>query len=196
MYYRLNLCDFYLSNNRNKLIFKILKSQQVMKAQKLWIVSLIMIMFFSIDLSAQRQGRGMNQPRGVCMDLPDLTEQQEEQINALRIKQIEKSNLHRAKMDELRTKKRSLGLENNPNMNAINSIIDEMSAEQTQHMKDVEQHRQNIRKLLTDEQRVVFDSRPARGPRGGGKGRPGFNPDCPRGNGQGYGPGQGRGRRQ
>jgi Spy/CpxP family protein refolding chaperone len=155
-----------------------------------------MIMFISIDLSAQRPGRGMNQQRGICQNLPDLTEKQQEEIKDLRLQMQEKSTSHRAKMDELRAKKRSLSLEENPNMNAINSVIDEMSAKQTQHIKDVEQHRQDIRKLLTDEQRVVFDSRPRRGPRGGGKGRPGLNPDCPRGNGQGYGPGQGRSRRQ
>lgn len=165
-----------------------------MKAQKLWIVSLVMIMFISIDLSAQRPGRGMNQQRGICQNIPDLTEKQQEQINDLRLQMQEKSNNHRAKMDELRAKKRSLSLESNPNMNAINSVIDEMSAKQTQHLKDIEQHRQDIRKILTDEQRVIFDSRPPRGPRSGGKRRPGLNPDCPRSNGTGYIPGQGRGR--
>jgi len=69
-------------------------------------------------------------------------------------------------------------------MNAVNKAIDEMGATRTKMMKEREAHRQSVRQILTDEQKVYFDSRRGRG-FNGGKGK---------GNGRGMGMrGQGRG---
>lgn len=71
-------------------------------------------------------------------------------------------------------------------MNAINKSIDEMGANRTKMMKKREAHRQAIREILTDDQKVYFDSRRGRGSRGG-NGQNGMGRDGQGRNGQGRG---------
>ncbi len=127
-----------------------------MKAQKYLI--LIFALFFSLQISAQRNNRGAQQSN--CINLPELTQEQENKISELRAERLQESIEHRAKMDELRAQKRSLSIAENADMNKINGIIDQMTSLRADHLKSLEQHRQSVRKILTPEQRAVFDSRP------------------------------------
>jgi len=104
------------------------------------------------------------EPRQECV-VENLTPEQEAKIQQLRSAQLERSLKHRAQMDELRARKRSLMLEKNPDMNAVNAVVDQMTAMRGDMMKEAIKHRQEIRNLLTDEQRVQFDARAPRGPR-------------------------------
>ncbi len=116
----------------------------------------LFVLFVSFESFGQRGMRG-NQ-YGECI-LPDLTEEQQTQIEALRTERIAATTQHRAEMNELRARKRSLTLAENPNMNEINAIIDQMAQKRATQLKALEEHRQEVRNLLTPEQRVIFDSR-------------------------------------
>lgn len=159
-----------------------------MKTKNLIFIAAIFIMFVSVESFGQRGMRG-NQEGAQCV-LPDLTEEQETKINALRTERIASSTQHQAEMNELRARKRSLTLADNPDMNEVNSIIDQMADKRAQQMKARVQHRQEVRELLTPEQRVIFDSqsgqRRAFGQREGyrnseGRGQGRFNDDSRRG---------------
>jgi Spy/CpxP family protein refolding chaperone len=63
-------------------------------------------------------------------------------------------------MEELRAKEHTLATSEKPDMKAINANIDEMTKVQNQLMKAMASHRQDIRSLLTEEQKIRFDSRP------------------------------------
>ncbi len=120
------------------------------------------------------------QPREACLDIDNLTVEQQTQIKALRTAQLEDRLKQRSQMDELRARKRSLMLEKNPDMNAVNALVDQMTALRGEMTKAAIQHRQEIRNLLTDEQRVAFDNCTTRGPRQ--QARPGnFSRPGPRG---------------
>ena len=54
---------------------------------------------------------------------------------------------------------KTLSTVDNPDMNAINSTIDEIASLKAQIMKLKMANRQEIRKLLTDKQRVIFDTK-------------------------------------
>ncbi|MFP4690702.1 MAG: Spy/CpxP family protein refolding chaperone [Bacteroidales bacterium] len=95
----------------------------------------------------------------VCQMIPDLTEEQEEQIRSLRLDQLERNTEHRNAMDELRARRRSLMTESDPDMSAVNNVIDEMTALRNAQMKENVNHHLAVRELLTEEQRVIFDSR-------------------------------------
>ncbi len=153
---------------------------------KVFITSLMaLILLFSADAFGQRGRRApdvrpqqrfserpaeqlteRNQYADVCQMIPDLTEEQEAQIKSLRLEQLERNTQHRSAMDEKRARKRSLMTEADPDMSAVNNVIDDMTALRNTQMKENVNHRQAVRELLTEEQRVIFDSRTGRMNRG------------------------------
>ena len=161
-----------------------MKTQRVKKATILVLTALLLT---TTNLYAQRgrnvagQDKGMNQ-QGICQRIPDLTDEQVANIETLRVKHLKDMNVFRNNMNELRAKKHTLMSSDNSTMNEINSVIDQMTTLQNKMMKERAGHRQDVRNLLTDNQKVYFDSRPMRGGRSG-KGM----------RGDGYGKGAGRG---
>jgi Spy/CpxP family protein refolding chaperone len=127
-----------------------------MRTKNLIIIALVVIFAANAEAFGQR-GSGN---KGAC-NQPDLTQDQQEKIQSLQIKQLNASNQHRAKMDELRSRKQSLSIADNPNMNEINKVIDEMEKQRAEHLKANAAHRQSIREILTTDQRAIFDSRNA-----------------------------------
>ncbi len=126
-----------------------------MKTIKVSLIALVILLATNVNVFSQR---GNQNNRRACV-LPDLTEQQETKLSELRTRQLEESNQHRATMDELRAKKQTLSISENPNINEINRIIDQMESLRADHLKKTEAHRQAVRSVLTPEQRTEFDSR-------------------------------------
>lgn len=151
-----------------------------MKTKAFVTVFLVFIMLFSIDAFGQRGRRVpdvrpqqraaqvgedvVRQQRMLTAEciIPELTEEQQSQIKALRIKQLEAATQHRNQMDELRAKKRTMMTQATPDQRDLERTIDQMTSLQNAQMKENIQHRQAIRNLLTEEQRVIFDSRTMR----------------------------------
>jgi len=110
---------------------------------------------------AQAEKKGFNNPEGrmhgVC-NLPDMTEDQKNKIHALKIAHTKEITPLKNELAEKRARKRSLSTVDKPDMAAINKVIDEMSAIRGEMMKKKAAHFQEIRKVLNDEQRVVFDA--------------------------------------
>lgn len=160
---------------------------QMMK--KVSVLAIALLMIAGTNLYAQRgrnysgQDKGLNRNQS-CQMIPDLTEDQQTQINTLRVANMKQMNVFRNQMNELRAKKQTLMTSDNANMKEMNSVIDQITAVKNQKMKASAKHRLDVRNLLTDEQKVYFDSRPMRG-QGHGKGM---------GNGDGYGRRDGSGR--
>lgn len=171
--------------------------------KKTTVLVLAILMIASTNIFAQRgrnfDDRGQGFGRfDFCERIPDLTEDQEQKIEALRVVHLKEMTSFRNQMDELRAKKRTLITSDNSNMNEINSVIDQMTDVHNKMMKASAIHRQDVRNLLTDDQKVYFDAMPRHG-RGHGRGmgragRGNRNFDgYGRGQGQGYGQGTGRG---
>ena len=164
-----------------------------MKARIVLSLSVLLMFGMAMETMAQRgqrgnRGGGERNPQMVCQNIPDLTEEQQSQIQSLRTTQLQRSVEHKAAMGELRAKKRSLMIAENANMNEVDGVIDQMSVLRSEHQKAAAAHRQSVRSVLTAEQRVYFDSRAGqrgqrvqgnRQGRGQGQGRPAAN--CPMG---------------
>ena len=116
----------------------------------------------------QKQGQGMNQ-MGFCQMIPDLTEDQENKIEALRLEQMKASTAFRNQKNELMAKKQTLMASDNSDLKEINAVIDQMTDIHNKMMKASAKHHQDVRNLLTDEQKVIFDSKSMHG-HGHGKG--------------------------
>ena len=68
---------------------------------------------------------------------------------------------------EKRVKLQSLRTEDKVDMDEINDLIEEAGKIRIDLAKKREAHRQEVRSLLTDSQRIVFDNHQGRGNRGG-----------------------------
>jgi Spy/CpxP family protein refolding chaperone len=124
-----------------------------MKAMKMksWAI-LILLLIGSAAMYGQKD-MGMHQ------NLPGLTEDQKTQIEKLRVVHMKEMQTAKNLVAENRARYQTLMTADKPDISAINKNIDEYSALQADMMKKQAAHRQEIRKLLNDEQRLIFDSR-------------------------------------
>lgn len=99
------------------------------------------------------KGRGEH-----MMMIPDLTPEQAEQMKSMRVEHLKEMQSLRNQMAEKKARLRTLSTADKVNMTEINKVIDDIGKMQTQMMKMKEQHRQDVRKMLTDDQRIFFDS--------------------------------------
>jgi len=90
--------------------------------------------------------------------IPDLTKQQEEQMKQIHLDAQKFSlplkneiKVKEAQLNALRTAE-------NPDMAAINKLVEEIGAISVKLAKEHEANHQKIRKLLTESQRIFFDS--------------------------------------
>lgn len=132
-------------------------------------IALLVAAILIITGSAIAQTPGMEKERGErpCMRegqgehmmmIPDLTDQQRDQIKTLRVEHMKVMQPLRNQMAEKKARLNTLTTAEKVNMNEINKVIDDIGKMQTQMMKLKEQHHQDVRKLLTDDQRLFFDS--------------------------------------
>lgn len=162
-----------------------------MKTQKIKMMGVLLLaLIFSVNAYTYAQGgaaggKGNGYGRGngqgfFCNNIPDITPEQETKINALRSAHLKDKLTYQNQLDEKFARLRTLQSSDNVDMKSINKTIDEISAIQSDILKGRAQHIQDVRNLLTDDQKVYFDSFR----RGGG-------PGMGHGRGHGYGGGQG-----
>ncbi len=130
------------------------------------LLAAVLLLASGIDAIAQR-GRGMA-PRGgagmgqVCFNIPNLTEDQLQQITELRTRHLGEMQDYRDQIDVNRIRYRSL-IREGADMGAINSNIEERASIRTQMERKQAEHHQSIRNILTEEQRAWFDAAPRGG---------------------------------
>src|SRR6056297_1005201 len=107
-----------------------MKTQDV---KKITVLMLAFLMLAGVQTFAQR-GRNfknnVNRPyqnRETCWRIPDLTTEQETNIEALRISHWKVMKNYRNQMNELRARKRTLNTTPQADMNELNSVIDQMT---------------------------------------------------------------------
>lgn len=146
------------------------------------------IVLISITLSAQRQGDGQgaamrkgnfehkqqykqhNQGERLAIIL-DLTDEQKTKFEALRFDHQKKMLPLTNDLGEKQAKMKTLQTADKVDMTAINKLIDEMSVTKAKMEKNKAAMHQDMRKVLTEEQRVKFDMHAKRT---GRKGRGGY----------------------
>jgi Spy/CpxP family protein refolding chaperone len=99
----------------------------------------------------------MNKFRGI----PGLSEDQKAQIQKLRVSHLKDIQVIKNQIGENRAHYKTLMTSENPDMNAINKNIEEFGGLRTQLLKKQAAHLQDVRKLLTEEQRLIFDQQQA-----------------------------------
>ncbi len=87
-----------------------------------------------------------------------LDEKQREEIKKIRMEQMKERTQTRNQLKEKRAKLEVLQTADKSDLKEINKVIDEIASIQAQEMKAQAAHRQKIRSMLTEEQRVYFDA--------------------------------------
>lgn len=111
----------------------------------------------------QRHQRMQQDGNWVHMRIPNLTDQQKDQIKDVMLKNREAVMPLQNQMREKAAHLRTLSTAENVDQNAAEVIIDDIGNLRTQIMKKRFETRQQVRNLLTDEQRIWFDSHPMMG---------------------------------
>lgn len=147
-----------------------------MKTRKFNVLIIMMaaiLMSFSYQGNAQRNGKdygqGWHQQNNQIWNshIPNLTEDQQKKIEKMRTANMKEMIQFRNVMAEKSAHLNTLRTADKVDMNAINKEIDVIGAISTKMMKKREAHRQSVRQILTDEQKVYFDSRRGKGFKGG-----------------------------
>jgi len=92
--------------------------------------------------------------------IPNMTEDQKAKMKDLHVAFYKEVQPLRNQLGELKARQKTLSTLDNPDMKAINANIDEITKVMNQLMKSRAAFRQKVRALLTDEQKVWFDSHP------------------------------------
>lgn len=129
-------------------------------------LSLVALMFIGTTiLTAQTAEKKDSDNTGICcsgrmwQDIPDLTQDQTKKIEDLHIAHLKEVNQLRSQMTEKKAHLRTLQTADKTDNAAINKTIDEITALQNNLMKKNEAHRQAVRNILTDKQKVIFDTK-------------------------------------
>ncbi|MBN1131793.1 MAG: Spy/CpxP family protein refolding chaperone [Bacteroidales bacterium] len=136
--------------------------QNIFKSAAIIVMSTLLV----IGLNAQpRRGgqcyykdRDFNQEqnfkRGPSCPALNLSEEQQEQMNALRIEHFKKMEPLRNKMGELRAQRRTLMSEENVDLKSVNKNIDEQTALMNKMQKLRTEHQLAVKGILNDEQEM------------------------------------------
>ncbi len=135
------------------------------------IMALAMVMIGGTSTFAQRgqgmrsgggQGYGYNNA-GVCTGFGlNLTEDQQNKMNEMRVAHMKAVQPVRDQLLELKTHQRTLMNAENADQKAINKNIDEMTKLQNKLMKVGSEFQLKVKTILTDEQKVMMQSRQGR----------------------------------
>lgn len=149
---------------------------------------LTIAVLMSATLFAQQQGNDNNKPcttekrqKGVCQKAKmaqylQLSDEQQSNMAVLRLNHQKAVLPLKNVLNEKRAKLTTLSTAENADMKAINKLIDEIGLTKTDVAKLKAAHHQEVRKILTEEQRIKFDMQRQK-----------------KGNGHGKSKGQGRG---
>lgn len=101
---------------------------------------------------------GDHPPMMLWERIPDLSEDQKEEIKTSVTEHKKDALPLHNQLREKQAHLETLSTADEADMTAINTTIDEIGELRTQLMKNRAAHRQEIRKLLTDDQRIHFDT--------------------------------------
>lgn len=141
---------------------------KTLKFNLIMIFAALLVAATGSDTFAQRgmragNGNGNGYGPGVNCRIPDLTDAQQKKLDQLRTAHWKEMSDYRNQLNEKHARLQTLQSADKADMNAINTLIDEIGKIKTQMAKATAAHRQEVRGELTEQQRVFFDQRRGRG---------------------------------
>lgn len=159
----LNRPDFVQSKNTktivNHLNFKIMKTKKL-------VVLLVAVFFISSASWAQRPMKNDDRPNKKEMMMKRntqkenfLTDEQKEAVKKIRLETAKEIKPLKNELHELQARQNTLTTTDNADLKVINDNIDKMSEVKAEMAKIFARQHQEVRSLLTEEQRLKMDNR-------------------------------------
>ncbi len=130
--------------------------------KKTRILTLILVLIFASNLSfSQRNGKmppAQKRQHGIENRIPNLSDQQKEQIKSLRLSFMSDVLPLKNQLKEKQAHLNTLQTAEKADLNQINKTIEEIGNLKINIAKRKALFRQNVRKNLDDEQRIYFDT--------------------------------------
>jgi Spy/CpxP family protein refolding chaperone len=140
-----------------------------MKTKNFFRLLIVAVLLMSVSAAYSQPGKNFenrqmncNQVNSNCKGIPNLTDEQMQKIEALRIEFLNETNSLKSDLKIKEAELHKLQIADNPDMTAISKKIDEIGSLRTQIQKKKAENHQKVRALLTKEQRVYFDNKPMR----------------------------------
>nr|WP_321451870.1 periplasmic heavy metal sensor [uncultured Carboxylicivirga sp.] len=122
------------------------------------LVGFIAIAMVAVSTTAQAQRRSGNKAQN-CVIQDNLTQDQQDKVNELRIAYFQKTKDQHNELNELQAKKHTLETTEPLNKEALYNCLASINSIQTQLQKERIRHYQDVKANLTDDQIVLFDAR-------------------------------------
>lgn len=139
-----------------------------MKTRNMKMMAALLMMLLSITAVQAQRGQGWRAQQndqeqfvpgqGRMMAMLDLTDEQQTALTTMRTEHMKQCQPLRNEMNEMRARMHTLQTADKADMKVINQQIELMSDKRTELMKLRATHRQQVRAMLTDDQRVIFDA--------------------------------------
>ncbi|MCK5823547.1 MAG: Spy/CpxP family protein refolding chaperone, partial [Bacteroidales bacterium] len=119
---------------------------------------LLFAALLSINTSVFAQKGNMQMMNTKNCNIPNLTEEQETKIEKLRTAHMQEMINFKTQFAEKKAHKNTLMTAKTVDLKAVNKVVDEMSSMKAQTQKSNAKHHNDVRNLLTDEQKVFFNN--------------------------------------
>ena len=110
-----------------------------------------------------------NKSGATMTGISDFTDEQQEQLKSLRLEQMKAMTQHRNSLDEYKAKLKTITSVDAVKLKEVDKVLDEMGKIKLEMAKNKLSHQQDVRAMLTDEQKVMFDMRHSHGVRSRGR---------------------------
>lgn len=139
-------------------------------------LSLIILFFFAVGLSfsqsydrsqrkmmkkekMERVRHHKKMKKNFLAHLPDITEEQKKQMKEIKTSFMKDALPIKNELKEKKARLETLATEEKPSKNKLDDTIEDIGKLKTKLMKLEMNKRQEIRSILTDDQRIIFDTR-------------------------------------
>ncbi|MBK3519292.1 hypothetical protein [Carboxylicivirga marina] len=152
-----------------------------MKSRYLLTVIALVMALTSVTAQRMQQKKQCNEKgmKGTFCLLDDLSEEQQENLKAERVKFYKETQINRNQLGELMAKKRTLQTIEPIDEKGLNKLLAEINQVKSSMAKKQVRHKQSMKAFFTDEQLIAFEQNRGKSQmRGHGKGRMHNIRDC------------------
>jgi len=128
-----------------------------MKNKNLVITALFIFLTAGVFAQPGNMSPNNKKGQGTFMNIPDLTDAQQTQLKEMRTAHMKEMMPLRNELKERNAHLQTLQTADKPNMNEIYAEIDKIGTIKTNMAKKHADFRQEVRKILTDDQRIYYD---------------------------------------
>lgn len=134
-----------------------MKKMKNLKFKTLTLLLAMALLSINTSIFAQN-GQNMKMGNKAMCNIPNLTQDQQTKIEKLKTVHMREMISFKTQLAEKKAHKNTLMTAKTIDLKAVNKVIDEMSSIKTQMQKNNAKRHNDVRNLLTDEQKVFFDN--------------------------------------